>query len=182
MTDQPVSNARRVGFTALAVAAFWVLAWQAYWFGAGHEFLGRGSDLIRMGFEDGRDGFVNKFRHAIAGSALVVVPTVFLMLSAGNSLLTWRKLYLACSGLLMASGAGLTSWLGQADSHWRRITELSFEDFGVDCFQPSGLRPQEVSWAWLMLLVFMASILVVVCAWRQAVRDAALVVDEDEAG
>ncbi len=31
MTDVQVSNARRIGFTALALVTFWVLAWQAYW-------------------------------------------------------------------------------------------------------------------------------------------------------
>ena len=43
MTDVQVSNARRVSFTALALVAFWIVAWRAYsiafGFGFWSEFL-----------------------------------------------------------------------------------------------------------------------------------------------
>ena len=80
MTDIQVSNARRVGFTALALATCWVLAWRMYWTGVGRNLVDLSVDpTVRYLSELGVDSFCVAealFRGAVA--ALGLIPATLL--------------------------------------------------------------------------------------------------------
>ena len=81
MTDLQVSNARRIGFTALAVVAFWVVAWQAYEGGFVSIML---ADLDALFNDTPRPG-IPVLQFATVTVAYATLPVLFLSLAAYNS-------------------------------------------------------------------------------------------------
>ena len=89
MTDVQVSNARRIGFTAAALVAFWVLAWTAYRMASdGYEHLGLFSDetagyfVVMIGI----------------GLLMAVMPTLLISLSLSDRLVGKPEPCISASG------------------------------------------------------------------------------------
>ncbi len=73
MTDVQVSNARRIGFTALALVSFWVLAWREYSIACSDVY----QNAILLGvFASGLQGRVETFDgwHPILESHPIRIP------------------------------------------------------------------------------------------------------------
>jgi hypothetical protein len=166
MTDVQVSNARRIGFTALALMAFWVLAWRAYSIGVtasdnSSVWSAIGSELVWL------------FRFPIVGLLFALAPTIFLSLSIKNSLLHLRTRFLFLSALLMAACSGFTCWLGEHDIASHVLELVIGGDMSNDDLRALALASDTlpVSWFWLLIPIILTTAFVIFAAWRRAVRN-----------
>jgi hypothetical protein len=165
MSEVQVSNARRIGFTALALVAFWVMAWRAYSIAFGINYGSEFSDTVvstvaPLGIEYG--GWlvllVLDHQYLIAGLSLAPVPTLLLWIASGR---TGNRRWLLICGLLFASAISFAFWRTEADSNW-----------APDGDQAKQRREHEVSWFSLLLPIILTTAFVIFGAWRGAVRDA----------
>ena len=163
MTDVQVSNARRIGFTALALVAFWVASIGAYSLGYEPTIWLQilTTDTQFYEFLLGEQGWANyiwTYRAPVCGLLMALIPFAFLFLSRHNSLIKLHDRRILIGGLLFAACIGCCYWLG---------------DTNRSSHSPSRL--------WLLLPIIMTTAFIIVGAWRRAVRDADVEeVDEDE--
>ena len=169
MTDVQVSNARRIGFTALALVAFWVLAWKAY----------------GIGFEDGMPGPQWNTAIGIGGQW----NTATLQTKVLRFLREYTAICFAIPPAILLSLA-IHSWppscfRGQVVDHrdWRMLISIILFIVSIEvCYrlgESDASAEHEVSWPWLLLPI-LTSAFVIFGAWRRAVRDAAVEAADEE--
>ena len=176
MTDVQVSNARRLGFTVLALVSFWVVSFGAYslgfhmpenldpWFGS-HPWM-------MEAFFTGQLKWTNPwtYRWLACGLLMALIPLVFLSLSRHNSPIKLRDHRILIGGLLFATCIGCCYWVGELEV----IEEASA--------YPTRWWNHRVPWLWLLLPIILTTAFVIWGAWRRGVRDAEVDVDVDAAG
>ena len=148
MSDVQVSNARRIGFTALALVSFWVLAWRSYGMavetGLNPDWTPTSDTL-----------FVHQWRTT---AAFAVAPTIFMLVSTHKGVRGLSDPLVVISGLMFAATFRSNIWLGFWDTQ-----------FGYS-FGPNGRGNDETSWPWLLLPIILTTAFVIWGAWRNAVR------------
>ena len=99
-----VSNARRVGFTAVSLVSFWVLAFSGYWaaIGLGNEFGGS------IGFAEYWSG--------IGWVGLALIPTALLHTSTENRINRKLERWVWIAGVGFVCACGCCYWLGEHDA------------------------------------------------------------------
>ena len=175
MTDVKVSNARRIGFTALALVAFWVVALRAYDDGVLSIML---PDLDALSEDAPRPGIPVE-RFAIVTVAYSILPVLFLSLSTHNSpLRSFRSTLTVVTSVLMAGTVGssflvgvsdLRSFTERATPHFRHTVQSAM---GVPSEAPPEMAedPATVSWVVLLLPIILTTAVVIFGAWRRAVK------------
>jgi hypothetical protein len=123
MTDVQVTNARRIGFTALALVAFWISAHRLYYHGYDHacgdyEQLG---SLLEFIIDLG--GTPSHGEHwSVAASVLYLaallglVPTVLFSLSLHTKMLKLQDPWVFVSGALLVTTTALSLYRGDQDA------------------------------------------------------------------
>ena len=181
MADVQVGNARRIGFTALALVAFWVMAWQAYQGGFVSIML---ANLNALSNDTPRPG-IPALRCATVTVAYATLPVLFLSLAAYNSpVRAGRSILIVVTSVLVAGTVASSFLVGVSDSRdsaeslWhaaaplrRHIDQLVI---GLASKAPppvSGVTAT-VSWFLLLLPIILTTAFVIFGAWRRAVRDA----------
>ncbi len=182
MTDVHVSNARRIGFTALALVTFWVLGWRAYEMGCE-----RWSGMISFRSPHGEPHVVRAdytYWWLVVGPSLALVPIALLSLSVHNSLFKLRDRWILMAAILLAGAIGFSDWLAERDA------DRSYPDVLIN-YLPAPppftihdfVREEyhQVSRSWLLLPIILTTAFVIWGAWRRAVKDAEVAaVYEDE--
>jgi hypothetical protein len=174
MTDVQVSNARRIGFTALALVVFWVLAWRAYQMG--RDVYDNSSVWSKIDTEA-----VWTLRFPIVGLLFALVSVIFLSLSIKQSILSLRTRFVLLSAVLIAMSTGFSCWVGELDvAHQIREVEGN-GPWDPWRWQRLELDIGPVSWFRFLLPIILTTAFVIFGAWRSAVRDADVqAVGEDE--
>jgi hypothetical protein len=170
MTDVQVSNARRIGFTALALVTFWVLAWNAYWF----LYLGcRGSYFHRLWFTPAFD---------VPICVAFALAPMMLYSFATRGFIRLRHRGELFVGGLFATSIGLSLSLGLSDATAAINMARDHNDSTALLLEIAAARSDHtVSWFSLLLPIILTTAFVIFGAWRRAVRDAEVeVVGEDE--
>ena len=176
MTDVQVSNARRVGFTALAVVMLLFATKTAY--GGGFDLW----DIVAnhcLAFDNYSVDDVKRGTKWWPNSSLVVLPTLFLSVSVHNSPReVVRDIWILVAGLLFLGCVWCGFWIGAHNAlptstldEWRELV-LAYSKIRHEM---NAARVQEglrVSWLWLLVPIILTTAFVIFGAWRSAVRDA----------
>ena len=117
MSEIQVSNARRVGFTALALVVFWVVAWRAYSIGV-HRWL------ASLEPQFGRVRGLSSVRYYSSTGywswwvvlSLTSAPLIFLSFSSFNHPLKLSSRQTLVSGVLFFVSIGVSYWRGEYDA------------------------------------------------------------------
>ena len=176
-----VSNARRIGFTALALVAFWVLAWRAqsigwhrwihHW-GDTYPSVLTGRQFYFMSLSFVPDWGPTVWRWELL--SLAALPLIILSLASHNHPLKLSDRPVLGSGVLFLASIAGGYWTG----------ESAVANAG-DRFITSGLGPWPPNYPGtlpcLLLPIILTTAFVIVGAWRRAVRDVEIeAVGEDE--
>ena len=201
MTDVQVSNARRIGFTALALVSFWVLAWKIYsvWCDIGHG----GLQLHWLGLYLSEpwgiyDSWEAQIIYAVISGSAAVLPTALLSLSRRNNVFKLRDPWTLISCMLLVVTLVLSHRQGFDDAILALDVAVSdrltlegipnTEEFSEEWTWPipsDAVAHQNhvVSWLWLLLPIILTTAFVIFGAWRSAVKAREVeadAVEEDE--
>ena len=197
MTHVQVSNARRIGFTALALVAFWVLAIGVYWTCA-RWYVASGAEcwfwvLHRPTNEHHMvlvpDWLSDNLWWVLPSAS--IVPSLLLSLSIPPIKAGLRDSMVWVFALSCAGTTWVCYWLGERDvmSNMARRVELGTVPEGADRFDSLHVHEvvtqaadeHVVSWPPLLLPIILTTAFVIFGAWRNAGRDAEVEpVGEDE--
>ncbi len=170
MTDVQVSNARRIGFTALALVAFWVVAWRAYGWGlaqgpvSGAVAVGGGPWNTAVLYDPVLDSLAS-----LASLCFTFLPAILLSFALYDLRDIWK----------------LVRELRVDHRDWRMLISIILFIVSIEvCYrlgESDASAEHEVSWPWLLLPIILTTAFVIFGAWRRAVRDAEVdAVGEDE--
>ena len=177
MTDVQVSNARRIGFTALALMAFVLSTFQVYWVNVEYFYSHINTD--------------SRGESPLQATGVLIVtaailPTIFLSFSTSNTPTELRSRRVLSALFAFAACAVFSGgWLAYHDAHVvlfsspRDRFDLSL--ISIRQMQQILRAEHEVSWPWLLLPIIVTTAFVIWGAWRRAAQIAMLEpVDEDE--
>ena len=187
MADVQVSNARRVGFTALALVSLWTLVFAAERFGYRIWRDLADDAATSTGWRMDTTAITSSSLLASVLS-LTVLPSMFVLVSCHVSLVGLRDKLVWGSSALFA----VTLWVGYRlgmhnaypCSDWNEWISLVWsKDIDIALAEQLACIRDErhVSTLWLLLPLFLTTVFVIFGAWRRAVRDAAVgeVVDDE---
>jgi hypothetical protein len=186
MTDVQMSDARRIGFTALALVAFWVLALRAYWTASDlwHEFrplTGHpGPPPLTGSLEREVELMVGVGWEALPliGLSMALIPTAFLHVSTANRLLGRTERWVWIAGVGFVCACGYCYWLGEHDagSAYSAVETVMLDQINTDYAAQhlAARRSHQVSVPLLFLPIILTTASVLFGALRSAVRDAAV--------
>ena len=145
MTD--VSNARRIGFTALALVAFWVLAWRAY-------LMGRDGFVFDRPLSDA----TAEYCVVLIGVALLLalLPTLLLYVSIHGVSAKRPAPWILHSGFGFTCTSGFGYWLGVPDPNTVGIPPR------YRLYFPQDAGP---SWVWVFIPIILTTAVVIFGAW-----------------
>ena len=162
-----MSNARRIGFTALAVATFVCLDLAAYWISRDAAYERMPGDYgVVFSFE----AMFLQFEYVLRGASMALIPLGLLLLSTSNSVLRLPSPRVVVSGALILASMILSGLLGHADAMTCIHAHYSAEHLG-DYYR----ERHALSWLWLLLPITITTAFVIFGACRRAVRDAEMI-------
>jgi hypothetical protein len=177
MTDVQVSNARRIGFTALATRAYWMACNYSY-------------DIPRYYVYSFSD---HPWEHVVAyhswwivPALLAPIPLALLSLSVHNSPINLRDRRILRTGIMILLSVAFACLLGEHDADTSVAGLAGYADENGElspgwAAEVKRARHHEVSWFLLLPPIILTTAFVIFGAWRRAVRGADVeAVGEDE--
>jgi len=185
ITDNQVSNTTRIVFTTLALVAFWMVAWRAFYAGFTLEvslWCGKSgwgsSDPEQCPWE----GLLVSWCFPPTGPLLQLVPAVVYALlptallavadqGGGERRTLSRPAFLVAVLFIFACNAAIIWEIGSRDGWeavvtWRKAVEAQEQDTAG---RPA-VHVNQASWLWVLLPLILTTAFVIFDAWRRMVR------------
>jgi hypothetical protein len=185
MTDIQVSNARRIGFTALAVVTMVWGCLYSYWWLVGQNYEGF-QTIFRQEWGQwyltwwGQLLLDSTAAQLITiGLAIGAFPTLLLSLSISNSPAKLRNRHVLPATIMFCGCGAWFWWIATQDcAAFHDAYPQDIDEYGHiveridDAVRLEMRNAHEVSWSWLLLPIILTAAFVIFGAWRSAARDA----------